>query len=105
MKTAYIIWFLASFILAIIIYTQITIFVIQPIGALPEGKTVVITRLNNTEFIESADGVCERLQGGVNLICRISVIGAVLNNATILARLPYTPWLYNISTAGKSYDR
>lgn len=27
----------------IVIYTQITLFVIPPIGAIPEGKTVVIT--------------------------------------------------------------
>ena len=29
-------------VLAIVIYTQLTIFVIQPIGAVPEGKTLVI---------------------------------------------------------------
>jgi hypothetical protein len=89
----------------IVIYTQITLFVIPPIGALPEGKTVVITRLNKTEFIDSPDAMCERIQGGVSLLCRGMVMGAVVNQATILARLPYSSWLYSISTGGKRYDR
>lgn len=88
----------------IIIYRQITLFVIPPVGALPEGRTVVITRLNKTEFIDSPDAMCERIQGGVSLLCRGMVMGTVMNKATILARLPYSSWLYSISTGGKSYD-
>ncbi len=91
-------------VLAILIYTQITIFVIQPIGALPEGKTLIITRLNKTEFIDSADAMCERIQGGVSLFCRIGAMGAVLEKSTILLRLPYSSLLYSISTGGKTYD-
>jgi hypothetical protein len=88
----------------IIIYTQITLFVIPPIGALPEGQTVIITRLNKTEFIDSPDAMCERIQGGVSLLCRGMVMGTVMNKTTILAKLPYSSWLYSISTGGKSYD-
>ena len=89
----------------IVIYTQLTIFVIPPIGALPEGKTVIITRLNKTEFIDSPDAMCERIQGGVSLLCRAMVMGAVINKASILVRLPYSSWLHGISTGGKHYDR
>lgn len=89
----------------VVIYTQITLFVIPPIGALPEGKTIVITRLNKTEFIDSPDAMCERIQGGVSLLCRGMVMAGVVNQSTILARLPYSAWLYSISTGGKSYDR
>jgi hypothetical protein len=92
-------------ILTIAVYTQITIFVIPPIGALPEGKTVVITRLNKTDFIDSPDGMCERIQGGVSLLCRGMAMGAVVEKSTILLRLPYSSWLYSISTGGKTYDR
>ena len=44
-------------IAAVIIFvtTQITLFIVQPIGAVPEGRTVVIWRLNTMEFIDSAD--------------------------------------------------
>ncbi len=89
----------------VLIYTQLTLFVIPPIGALPEGRTVIITRLNKTEFIDSPDAMCERIQGGVSLLCRGMVMGAVVEKATILVRLPYSSWLYSISTGGKSYDR
>lgn len=89
----------------IVIYTQVTFFIIPPVGAMPEGRTVVITRLNKTEFIDSPDAICERIQGGVSLLCRGMVMGTVVNNSTILMRLPYSSWLYSISTGGKTYDR
>jgi len=92
-------------ILAVLVYTQITIFVIQPIGMLPEGKTLIITRLNKTQFIDSADGICEREQSGVSLLCRMGVMAGVVNNSTILMRLPYSHWLYSISTKGREYER
>ena len=89
----------------VLMYTQLTLFVIPPIGALPEGRTVIITRLNKTEFIDSPDAMCERIQGGVSLLCRGMVMGAIVEKATILARLPYSSWLYSISTGCESYDR
>lgn len=85
--------------------TQITIFVVQPIGAIPQGLTVIIGRLNNTEFIDSPDAMCERLQGGVSLLCRGMTAGAVAKNSTVLLRLPYSSWLYSLSVGGKTYSR
>jgi hypothetical protein len=92
-------------VLAIVAYTQLTLFVIPPIGALPEGRTVVITRLNVTQFVDSPDAMCERLQGGVSLLCRGLVFGTVIEKATIIAKLPYSSWLYMVSTGGKEYSR
>ncbi len=89
----------------IAIYTQVTLFVIQPIGALPEGRTAVILRSARTHFIDSPDALCERIQGGVSLLCRGMAIRAVLEDATVLANLPYSAWLYGISTGGRRYDR
>lgn len=91
--------------LCIVVYTQITVFVIPPIGALPEGKTIIIVRLTNTEFIDSPDSICERIQGGVSLLCRGMVLATVGNHATILGRLPYSALLYEVSTGGKRYGR
>ena len=45
--------------------TKITLFVIPPIGAIPEGKILVIHRLEKTKFIDSPDAMCERIQGGL----------------------------------------
>lgn len=89
---------------ALLAATQITIFVIPPIGAVPDGRTVIITRLDKTQFIDSPDAMCERIQGGVSLLCRGMVMGVVVGKSTILARLPYSEWLYGISTGGKTYS-
>jgi hypothetical protein len=91
---------------SLIIATQfITVFVIQPIGAVPEGRTVIITRLSNLNFIDSADGWCDRNMGGVSLLCRMMVIGKVGKEAHIIARLPYSKFLYQLTTNGKTYER
>jgi len=92
-------------ILLIVAYTQLTIFVVPPIGAVPEGKTLVISRLNKTEFIDSADAMCERIQGGVNLLCRAMLLGTIAEKSKIYLRLPYSEWLYLISTGGNQYDK
>jgi len=49
--------------------------------------------------------MCERMQGGVSLLCRGMTLAAVGENATILGRFPYSSWLYGISTGGKTYNR
>jgi len=96
---------LAVLVVLVLTYTQLTIFVVPPIGAVPEGRTVVMLRLNKTEFIDSPDAMCERTMGGVSLLCRGVVIGAVAEHMTVLARLPYSETLYRISTDGKTYER
>ncbi len=88
----------------VLFYTQITIFVIPPIGMVPEGKTLIISRLNKTEFIDSADAMCVRENGGVSLLCRLMMLGAVINKSTIYARLPYSQTLYDISNQGRKYE-
>lgn len=89
----------------IAIYTQITLFVVPPIGAIPEGRIVIMLRLNKTNFVDSPDAMCERVQGGVSLLCRGLIMAGVVNNTTIIARLPYSDWLYLISTGGKRYEQ
>lgn len=92
-------------LLCLVVYTQITIFAVPPIGAVPEGRTVIMLRLNKTNFIDSADAMCVRIQGYVNLLCRGMTMGAVVNATTIIARLPYSETIYKISTGGDSYER
>jgi hypothetical protein len=95
----------AVLVIGVLVSTRISIFVVQPIGAVPDGRTLVMSRLRGSTFIDSADAMCERLQGSVNLLCRGVVIGQVGQNATIYLRLPYSSTLYNLSTGGKTYDR
>jgi len=88
-----------------LIYTQVTIFVIQPIGAVPEGRTVIIWRSGKLKFIDSADGFCARESDGVSLLCRMAVLSAIAKDDRILLRLPYSETLYLISTDGKTYEK
>lgn len=92
-------------VIAIAIYTQITLFVVPPIGAVPEGRTVIILRLNKTKFIDSPDAMCDRMMDGVSLLCRGMAMAAVVEKTKIIARLPYSDWLYLISTDGKRFSR
>lgn len=87
----------------LLIYTQFTIFVVPPIGAVPKGMTLIFPRLNKTNFIDSPDAMCARELGGVSLMCRGMTLGAVAKNTTIIARFPYSATLYQISTDGKTY--
>ena len=91
--------------ISLIFFFQFTIFVVQPIGAVPEGRTMIISRLTNINFIDSADAICQRQMGGVNLLCRSAVLGKIVSTATIYVRLPYSSMLYGISTGGVTYDR
>ena len=92
-------------LLCLVVYTQITIFAVPPIGAVPEGRTVIMLRLNKTNFIDSADAMCVRIQGYVSLMCRGMTMAGVVQATTILARLPYSETIYKISTGGETYER
>ncbi len=92
-------------LVAVAVYTQITLFVVPPIGAVPEGRTVIMLQLNKTNFVDSPDAMCDRLQGGVSLLCRGMTMAAVVQKTEIIARLPYSDWLYLISTGGKRFER
>lgn len=104
-KRRVVIWMVVLALLVIVAYTQLTIFVVQPIGAVPEGRTIIVWRTDKLKFIDSADAVCEREMGGVSLLCRGAIMGSVAGSDRILARLPYSETLYSISTDGKRYDR
>ena len=90
---------------AALIYWQLSFFVVQPIGAVPQGITLFIVKGGNIDFIDSPDGFCERETGSVNLLCRGAVLGKVVNSSYIIARLPYSEFLYKISTAGRTYSK
>jgi hypothetical protein len=94
----------ALIVASMVVAQFITIFVIQPIGALPDGRTVIITRLTNMNFVDSADAICDRKLGGVSLLCRGVVLGRVAKESSILLRFPYSETLYSLSTGGKSYN-
>lgn len=82
-------------------------FVIQPIGALPKGVTVVYWRLGlNMPFVASADGLLERSCTGVSLLGRMVMMGGtaeIIKKRKIFS-MGYSDILYLWSTGGKRYD-
>ena len=105
MKLSVVVMLIGMAAAIILAATQLTLFVVQPIGAVPEGRTVVIWRLNTMKFVDSADAWCERQMGGVNLLCRGAVLAKLGNEDVIIVRLPYSETLYLWSTGGRTYSR
>jgi hypothetical protein len=91
-------------LILIIISTQITFFTIQPIGAIPEGVTIVMLRGSQTQLFDSPDALCLRTTGKVTILCRAAAIGA-LSKATKITNLPYIDQFYLWSTNGLRYGQ
>ena len=84
------------------------LFVVQPIGAVPDGAAIVyLSRGEKLDTVDSADGICLRMSGGVNLLCRGAALGQFMNTYEneIVVRLPYSEWMYEMTTDGKRFDR
>lgn len=83
------------------------VFTIQPIGALPEGRTVIYhSRGPQIPLFSSPDGMCLDLQDSVTLMCRMAALSAVEEIADrIIVRLPYSEFAYLISTSGTTFDQ
>lgn len=83
------------------------VFTIQPIGALPDGVTIIYHSRNaEMPFFSSPDGLCLKIQGSVNLLCRAMAMSSATDLADrVLIKLPYSRWAYLQSTDGREFDR
>lgn len=93
-----------------LIFMRITlgVFVIQPIGAVPEGVTIVYWRFGtNMPFVASADGIVEKSGQGLSLFTRGLTLAAMSKfiREREIARFGYSETLYLWSTDGKTYER
>ena len=98
----------AVIILLIFVRTTLGVFVIQPIGAVPDGTTIVYWRIGtNFDFIESADGLVQKTGAGLSLFTRGLALAAASEPIVEreLLRLPYSSFLYGLTTGGEYYDR
>jgi hypothetical protein len=83
------------------------VFTIQPIGAVPDGITIIYhSRSTEMPFFSSPDGLCLQIQGGVSLLCRMGALAGFAElTDRIIIRLPYIQWAYLKSTGGLEFDR
>jgi hypothetical protein len=82
------------------------VYTIQPIGALPDGVTVIyFGRGSEMPFFSSPDGLCLDVVGEFSLLCRMSAMaGASELSERIIIRLPYSRWAYLQSTGGLEFE-
>lgn len=90
--------------LGVLFYWFCGLYSIQPIGALPEGKTLIVWREGDEPFFNSPDSTCLRRVGHVSLMCRAMAMGEGPRDRIVL-RLPYQSWAYSLSTDGQEFDR
>jgi hypothetical protein len=89
---------------ALFFYFFCGFYTIQPIGALPEGKTAIVWRNSGEPFFNSPDALCLERLGGLSLMCR-GMAMAQAPTDRIIIRLPYQGWAYSASTGGQKFDR
>ncbi len=103
--------YIAIAIIAVIVLAWILIrpgvFTIQPIGAIPEGVTIIYHSRNpEMSFFSSPDGLCLKMEGGVSLLCRMAALNAASDlTDRIILRLPYSHWAYLQSTGGLEFEK
>lgn len=91
-------------VILVIIYTQIGFYTIQPIGALPDGITLLVWRHAGEPFFNSPDALCLERMSGVSLLCRATALKAAPVDR-IITRLGYWEFAYLQSTGGVTFDR
>jgi hypothetical protein len=84
-------------------YLFLGFYSIQPIGALPEGRTLLVWRGSGEPFFNSPDAVCLDRMGYVSLMCRSVAMGQGPIDRIVL-RLPYLAWAYSVSVNGRDFD-
>ena len=99
---------LITIVAGLIFYFSVGFFVIQPIGAIPDGVTIMYFRFGlNVSFISSPDGILIDNGQDVSLLARMIIMGKfgeVVNERKI-GRLPYSETMYLISTGGKQFEK
>lgn len=89
---------LAIAIIAAVAIYGLRLFVIPPIGALPDGATVIIAGAPpEIQLVESADAMCLREADMQNLLCRGAMLALVANKMQRVAVLPYSRFLDRVA--------
>ncbi len=84
------------------------VFVIQPIGAIPDGLTIIYWRGNiNLPFVTSADGILDKSGEGVSILGRGLLIAKLVEpiKEREIYRFGYSETMYLWSTNGKQYKQ
>jgi hypothetical protein len=83
---------------ALICYRNLSVFVLPPDGS-SEGATLLIERIENSEFIDNPEAMCDRLQRNKNLTCRSELLLEVAERKALLD-FPYSTTIHRLSNMG-----
>lgn len=92
------------FIVLVVTYVEVGFYTIQPLGALPQGITLIVWRHGDEPFFNSPDAMSLKKTGKVSLLSR----GVALANGPadrIIVRLPYVRSFYLLSTNGQEFEK
>lgn len=109
MKNSTKVWILLILIgvLVALFFGLTGIYVVQPIGAIPDGISILYFRPGlNLPYFSSADGFLLENVGSVSLLSRAAAMGQIfgLIEDRIIVRLPYMDFAYRISMKGVSLE-
>ena len=91
-------------LISFLLFFCIGLYTVQPIGALPQGITLVVWRHSGEPFFNSPDAFSIKRTGGVSLLSRGLALGQAPVDRIII-RLPYSEFAYLQSTGGMMFDR
>jgi hypothetical protein len=87
------------FAVALLAYSQVSIFVVPPSVSPPYGRTLLV--IDQSPFFDSTDAFCHRIQRSVTPECRVAVLRDVEEGGTVILRMPYSETIYLLSTGGR----
>lgn len=106
-KNRLLIALLAIGLLLVAAYGFTGLYVVQPIGVVPEGTTIWYWRAGSgLPFLSSPDSMAMTDDGRLSLLERGTAMAVFTETAEdrILARLPYVERLYLMTTDGRRWD-
>ncbi|MBS7815930.1 hypothetical protein [Wohlfahrtiimonas chitiniclastica] len=83
---------------------KMTIFTVQPIGAIPDGASILMWKKGDEPFFNSPDAICLKIQGSVSLLCRGMALTRYFEEDNVIYRMKYKEDFYLRSTNGKRYN-
>jgi hypothetical protein len=91
-------------VIILVIYLKVGFYTIQPIGAFPDGATLIVWRHGGEPFFNSPDATSLRVTGSVSLLSRGMALGQAPIDRIIM-KLPYWEFAYTRSTGGMKFDK
>lgn len=89
---------LVAITVVLICHRNFSVFVLPPNGS-SEGATLLIERIEMSEFIDNPEAMCDRLQRHKDVTCRSGLLTEVAERRVLLG-FPYSMTIHRLSNFG-----